>query len=236
MVARTPRTNFFPASKLPATATPASLDWAAIVSPSNNTFHTYLKRYGKTRGMNATSERICSFIHMDDDADDLYLVRHAATRSGLPFKIEQFDSARRLLAFLAFPEAFAPVRKFSPPAFLLLDYQLQETTAPEVISQVRSLTQGMSLTIIIYSSSGDIGNTIRAYQAGANHFVTKSADLSRLRLILASLYCGMLTGNDFSLLAALPEYRMAQPRGNRHSRLYEERDYDSGRGWPNDMN
>jgi hypothetical protein len=25
-------------------------------------------------------------------------------------------------------------------------------------------------------------------------------------------------------------------RANRHSRLYEERDYDSGRGWPSDMN
>jgi len=161
--------------------------------------------------MNATSERIYSFIHVDDDADDLYLVRHVATRSGLPFKLEQFDSARRLLAYLAFPEAFAPARKFSPPAFLLLDYHLKEMTAPEVISQVRALARGKSLPIIIYSSSGDIGDTIRAYQAGANHFVTKSADLSRLRLILAVLHCGVVTGNDFSLLAALPEYRIAQP-------------------------
>ncbi len=159
--------------------------------------------------MNATSERICSFIHVDDDTDDLYLVQHVATRSGLPFKIEQFNSAKRFLAYLSFREAFAPVRKFSPPAFLLLDYHLQETTAPEVIPQVRALARGKSLPIIIYSSSGDIGDAIRAYQAGANHFVTKSADLSRLRLILASLYCGVLTGNDFSLLAALPEYREA---------------------------
>ncbi len=89
--------------------------------------------------MNATPERICSFIHVDDHADDLYLVRHVAVRSRLPFKVEQFDSARRLLAYLAFPEAFWPVRKFSQPAFLLLDYHLKETIAPEVIPQVRAL-------------------------------------------------------------------------------------------------
>jgi CheY-like chemotaxis protein len=161
--------------------------------------------------MNQTPERICSFIHVDDDADDLYLVRYAAKRAGLPFKLEQFDSANRFLAYLSFPDAFAPLRKFSQPAFLLLDYHLRETTAPEVIPKVRALARGKSLPIIIYSSSGDMGDAIRAYQAGANHFVTKSADLSRLRLILASLFCGVLTGNDFSLLAALPEYRLARP-------------------------
>ncbi len=35
MVVRTPPTNFFPASRLRATVTPTSLDWAAIVSPSD---------------------------------------------------------------------------------------------------------------------------------------------------------------------------------------------------------
>jgi CheY-like chemotaxis protein len=160
--------------------------------------------------MNATSERTYSFIHVDDDADDLYLMRHVATRSGLPFKIEQFDSARRLLEYLTFPEAIAPAPKYSPPAFLLLDYHLEKTTAPEVISQVRALARGKSLPIIIYSSSDDIEDPIRAYQAGANHFVTKSADLSRLKLILMALHCGVATGSDFGVLAALPEYRMAQ--------------------------
>ena len=157
--------------------------------------------------MNQTPERICSFIHVDDDAHDLYLVRYAAKRTGLPFKLEQFDSAHRFLSYLAFPDAFAPSRKFSQPAFLLLDYHLKGTIAPEVIPRVRALAVGRSLPIIIYSSSGDIGNVMRASQAGANHFLTKSADLSRLRLILASLYSGVLTGNDFSLLAELREYR-----------------------------
>jgi CheY-like chemotaxis protein len=161
--------------------------------------------------MTAMPERICSFIHVDDDADDLFLVRYAAKQTGLPFKLEQFDSANRFLAYLGFPDAFSPLRKFSQPTFLLLDYDLKETTAPEVIPKVRALARGKSLPIIIYSSSCDIGDAIRAYQAGANHFVAKSADLSRLRLILASLYCGVETGNDFSLLAELPEYRVARP-------------------------
>ena len=69
-------------------------------------------------------ERICSFIHVDDDADDLFLVRYAAKQTGLPFKLEQFDSANRFLAYLGFPDAFSPLRKFSQPTFLLLDYDL----------------------------------------------------------------------------------------------------------------
>jgi CheY-like chemotaxis protein len=161
--------------------------------------------------MNQTPERICSFIHVDDDADDLYLVRYAAKLTGLPFNLEQFTSANRFLAYLAFPDAFAPLRKFSQPAFLLLDYHLNETTAPEVIPKVRALARGRSLPIIVYSSSCDRGDAFRAYQAGANHFVTKSADLSRLRLILTSLFCGVQTGSDFGLLAELPEYRVTRP-------------------------
>jgi len=58
---------------------------------------------------------------------------------------------------------------------------------------------------------------MRAYQAGTNHFLTKSADLSRLRLILASLYCGVLTGNDFSLLAGLPARARVHEAGKRHT-------------------
>lgn len=149
-------------------------------------------------------KRTCSFIHLDDNADDLFFVRHVAERSGLPVNLQQFDSAVRFLEYLSFPDALS----FRTPAFLLLDFHLKEMEAPEIITRVRALPVGKSIPIIIYSGSDDIGDAMRAYETGANHFLTKSADLSRLKLILTLLYCGAVAGRDFNLLAVLPEYRM----------------------------
>jgi CheY-like chemotaxis protein len=89
----------------------------------------------------------------------------------------------------------------------LLDYNLETMTAPEIVPKVRALPLGRSLPIIIYTSSTEPANASSAYQAGADHFLTKPGRLSRVKFILETLYVAAASkAKGYSPLMALPEY------------------------------
>src|ERR1041385_9250922 len=158
--------------------------------------------------MGTQSTPKCSFLHLDDNADEVFIVREAARMTGLPFRIEPFFAGEEVLAYIAGESPFTDARAYPFPAFVLLDYDLKITTAPRIITAIRKLPRGKSLPIIVYSNSVDEGDVLRSYQAGADHFLTKAVGLSRVRVILETLYrCATSVPPNYGALMELEEHR-----------------------------
>jgi len=158
--------------------------------------------------MNASFGKVCSFLHVDDSADELYFVREVAALTGLPFHIEPFLNADEALAYISGEGPFQDRRAYPVPDFLLLDYDLKATVAPRVIDAMRKLPHGKSLPIVVYSNSADQADALRCYQAGGSQYLVKPARLSRVRVILETLYqCATSKPPDFQLIESLREHR-----------------------------
>jgi len=179
------------------------------MSDSHSSSHTPVAVLTEEESITA---KLCTFFHVDDCEDELYLVHELAARCALPFDIRQFDSAA---AFLAHVERESETETETagaggsepPPAFLLLDYDLRPATAPEVIARVKALGGGWKhLPIIVYSNSLEADDAARAYEAGADHFFVKPLQVTRVRAILQALLgCATSPDKDYSALGMLPE-------------------------------
>lgn len=158
--------------------------------------------------MGTQSTPKCSFLHLDDDAAEVFFVREAARITGLPFHIEPFFAGEEVLAYIAGESPFADARVYPFPAFVLLDYDLKVTTAPPIIRVMRKLPRGKALPIIVYSNSVDEEGVLRSYQAGADHFLKKAVGLSRAKVILETLYrCATSAPPNYDALMDLEEHR-----------------------------
>lgn len=153
--------------------------------------------------------KVCSFLQVDDNADELYFVREVAGLTGLPFHIESFCSADEAVAYIAGRGPLQDRRLCPFPEFVLLDYDLKVTIAPRVITAVRKLPRAKALPIVIYSNGGDQADALRCYQAGADHYLVKPTYLSRVRIILETLYrCATAEPPDYEPLCCLEEHRL----------------------------
>ena len=111
------------------------------------------------------------------------------------------------MAYIAGAGPFQDRRAFPFPEFVLLDYDLKATIAPRVIEAIRKLPHAQSLPIVIYSNSADQADALRCFQAGAEHYLIKPAKLSRVRIILQTLYrCATAEPPHYLALEGLEEH------------------------------
>ena len=157
--------------------------------------------------MGATPDKRCTFLHVDDQGDDQYLVREVARLTGLPFRIEPFFSGEAALQYVAGAEPFDDEGAYPLPDFVLLDYDLGSMTADRVVARMRKQPRGKGLPIIVYTNSSDRGDMMRCYRAGANHFLMKPTSLERVKAILHTLYhCATARPPCYDVVASLKEH------------------------------
>ena len=81
-------------------------------------------------------------------------------------------------------EARSTFRARMPDA-ALLDYNLQDGDALQLLGEMRALDPACA--IVILTGQGSIDLAVRAMQEGADHFLTKPVELPTLRVVLARL-------------------------------------------------
>ena len=154
--------------------------------------------------------RNCAVVYIDDSVDDHFLFQHAVSTSETPLHVQPFFSFAPAIAYLKGETPFDDKRVYPFPAFLLCDYDLRISKAPQVVAAVRALPSGSALPIIVFSGSSDPGCILRSYLAGADHYLRKPTSPARMVILVRSLYdCAMLSPKNFAELAALQEH---QPR------------------------
>ena len=123
----------------------------------------------------------CFILLVEDDENDVFFVTDALRRVGIELPIEVANDGQQAIDILA--QAGNGVRQpGSPnPCFVLLDLNLPRRTGLEVLDWIRQDSSWKTLPVIVLTSSTSEMDMKQAYAQGANSYVIKPSDGTKLR-------------------------------------------------------
>jgi len=113
-------------------------------------------------------------LHVEDNPDDLLLVDLAFRKAGVNVRLETATDGDKAIQMLQNGLGTVPL------ACLLLDVKLPTLSGLEVLAWIRSQPQLKRLPVIMLTSSFLPDDINRAYELGANSYLTKPSDLEAL--------------------------------------------------------
>lgn len=117
----------------------------------------------------------------DDDIDDCYFIKEALKEFSLPTHLITVLDGEELMELLA-------TETTKLPAILFLDLNMPRKNGFECLSAIRGNEKLNHLPVIIYSTSIHMEIANRLYQNGANYYISKPTDISRLKKNSAGHY------------------------------------------------
>jgi CheY-like chemotaxis protein len=124
-----------------------------------------------------------SFLLVDDDPDDRFLVEREFRRSRVHGQLQSVSDGAEAMDYLEGNGVHADRRTFPLPDIILLDLKMPRMNGFEFLEWLRSHApmELRFLPVIVMSCSILREDVKRAYALGANSYVTKAQDLRSLR-------------------------------------------------------
>jgi CheY-like chemotaxis protein len=110
---------------------------------------------------------------VDDREDDLLLIRRAFQRARVLNPIVCLSSGDEAIEYLQGHGTYANRDEYPLPDLILLDLKMPKTDGFEVLQWIRSQRTLSSIRVVVLTSSDQIKDVNRAYELGANSFITK---------------------------------------------------------------
>jgi CheY-like chemotaxis protein len=110
---------------------------------------------------------------VEDDPNDQLLIKRAFSRARLSNEIVVADDGDAAVAYLQSPTA-------PRPALVLLDIKLPRRSGLEVLEWLRGEPNLRRLPVVMLTSSEESRDVARAYDLGANSYLTKPVDFEKL--------------------------------------------------------
>lgn len=123
----------------------------------------------------------------DDDPDDQLLIREAMAEVRPATRVDFVEDGVALLEYLRREGRHAGLIDTPLPRLLLLDLNMPIKDGREALFEIKSDPSFWRIPIVILSTSNAEIDIRRAYQLGANSFVTKPSSFERLVTVLRSI-------------------------------------------------
>jgi CheY-like chemotaxis protein len=117
---------------------------------------------------------------VEDDPDDLELLRHAFEGVGITGSIEVAADGQEALDYL-FCRGHHIGREAIPPQLVLLDLKLPKIGGIEVLRTIKADPRTKSIPVVILTSSSEERELIEVYQLGVNSYVQKPVDFAQFQ-------------------------------------------------------
>ncbi len=122
----------------------------------------------------------CYILHVEDDANDVVLVRHAFNRGHLAVTLEHVPDGQQAVDYLSGVGQFGDRARFPLPHLLLLDLKLPALSGFEVLAWTRQTAGLKNLPVYILSSSDHPDDLDRAHALGADQYFLKTPGFTDL--------------------------------------------------------
>ncbi|HMJ66414.1 MAG TPA: response regulator [Candidatus Binatia bacterium] len=113
----------------------------------------------------------------EDSDDDILLFQRAYSSAGVHSPLHIVRDGEEAIRYLKGRGKFTDRTLYPVPRLLVVDLKMPRRNGFDVIQWVRRESDLKALHIIVLTTSGDLSDVKRAYETGANSFVTKSLDL-----------------------------------------------------------
>jgi CheY-like chemotaxis protein len=124
----------------------------------------------------------------DDSDDDVTMFRRAFRRAGFHNPVQVVADGEQAIAYLAGEGKFANRAEYPLPTFMLLDLKMPRTNGFEVLDWLRRQISLRSLIVIVLTTSDAVQDINRAYQLGANSFLTKPLHMPEFDQMIVAMH------------------------------------------------
>ncbi len=119
-------------------------------------------------------------LQVEDDENDVFLLRHVFERTGIPCPLQVVADAEGAFQYLAGDGVCADRKKCPLPCLVLLDLKLRGRDGFEVLKWIRGHPALKKLVVVVFSSSGLKEDINLAYELGANSYIVKPTQMPEL--------------------------------------------------------
>ena len=135
-----------------------------------------------------------TILQVEDDPNDVFLLQHALKKVGVKNPFQVVNDGQEAIDYLQGEGQFADRLKFPFPCLVLLDLKLPLVMGLDVLKWIRQQLE-IPLVVIVLSASAEDCDIAEAYRLGANAFLTKPSEASRLNDMVKAISDFWLTHN-----------------------------------------
>ncbi len=135
-----------------------------------------------------------TILQVEDDPNDVFLLQHAMRKVGVANPIHVASDGQQAIDYLAGTGKFADRKIFPLPCLVLLDLKLPYVMGLNVLKWIRQ-QPGPARVVLLMSASAQEGDIGTAYRLGANGFLVKPSQASKLEDVARAIKDFWLTQN-----------------------------------------
>ena len=132
-------------------------------------------------------------VAVDDEADDIFFLRHIINKTGFPHRFQPFANGEA--AVMGLTSLIEQENAFALPLVCFLDIKMAAMNGFDLLKWVRSQRSLDAVPAIMFSSSDDPHDVERARELGAQGYLKKYPSVEAMRTVLEE-------AKDFALLAS----------------------------------
>jgi len=129
----------------------------------------------------------CTILIVDDDENDIFFAKRAFTEINVHCTFQVLKNGQEAVDYLSGQGPYADRQKFPLPMMILMDLKMPVMDGFQVLEWLRSRPGIKVIPTLVFSSSDIPSDITRAYELGANSFMTKSVTYDGLLLKLQTL-------------------------------------------------
>jgi two-component system response regulator len=135
-----------------------------------------------------------TILQVEDDPNDVFLLQHAMKKAGVTNSIQVANDGREAINYLSGVGKFADRTLFPLPCLVLLDLKLPFVMGLDVLKWIRQ-QPGPATVVVLLSASGQESDIAAAYRLGANAYLVKPSEASKLQDMAKAIKDFWLTQN-----------------------------------------
>jgi CheY-like chemotaxis protein len=135
-----------------------------------------------------------TILQVEDDPNDVFLFKHAVKKVGVTNPMQVAGDGQEAIDYLSGTGKFADREQFPLPGLILLDLKLPFVMGLDVLKWIREQPNPAPVVIIL-TASAEEEDVASAYRLGANAFLTKPSEASKLQEIVRAIKDFWLTHN-----------------------------------------
>src|ERR1051325_3115842 len=133
-------------------------------------------------------------LQVEDDPNDVFLLQHAMDKARVANPIRVATDGQQAIDYLKGTGEFVDRKRFPLPCLVLLDLKLPHVMGLNVLKWIRQ-QPGPALVVIMLTASAEDADVAAAYRLGANAFLTKPSESSKLEGMIKAIKDFWLTHN-----------------------------------------